>query len=199
MVMLLVVLTAAMVVSAGYSRAAADNLAADLQNDFALQSAYYRGLLVLEVDARESGAVDSLHEPWARPFEMDVGEAQVEVVIEDAERALNLSSLVFTDGSPHPENTEVARRLFSLLNQPHDHVLRIRDYIDTNVVGAFEEGARNDFPYLFPELARIRGISPSDLFEKAGGGTGHSPELPLERFTTIWPREGVEKKPPPPT
>ena len=73
LVMLLVVLVGSMVISVSHSRLVADNYLDDLQNTYALRSGYHHALLYLQVDQKESGSVDTLHERWAKEISLTVG------------------------------------------------------------------------------------------------------------------------------
>lgn len=205
LVLLLAVLVGAMVISAGHSRAVSQNGLADLQNAYACRSALHHAMLALKVDARDSPEVDALHEPWARPLQLQVGPAAVTVEIEDAERRLNLARLIRTDGRALPESVARARRLFRLLNQDPDLVDKIADYADTDGSGLFEQpGARNDLLSTPDELLRVRGIDPEVLYgtdvapasaeASAGRSSGDSGRQPLGSFVTVWPRERAEGK-----
>jgi type II secretory pathway component PulK len=192
LVMLLVVLVGSLVISAGHSRAIADNALADLQAAYALRSAYAQALLTLQADAREGSGVDTLQEHWAKPWSIQLDRATVSVRIEDAERRLNLSRLVGAGGKADPVAVEQMRRLFSVLGQDPDGVDRIVDYIDADSIGPHEEGARNAPLYTLDELLRVKGFTPEMVY----GQEGVERPAPLEPSLTVWPRERSGSGPP---
>lgn len=186
LVMLLVVLVGSMVISASHSRLISDNYLADLQNTYAVRSGYHRAVLYLQVDQKESGSVDTLHERWAKEIALTVGRAEVRVKIEDAERYFNLATLVNGNRQPCDVTREMAERLLRQLNRDPSIALRITDYIDRDTSGQFENGARNELLFSIDELMKIEGITRETVYGREGGD---QTQLPLNGHVTVWPRE----------
>lgn len=166
----------------------ARNFTGDLQNSHGARAALEFARLYIQTDTELAPTVDTLHEPWARPFQIpDLPDASVEVRIEDEERRFNLGRLVRPDGKPNPVGRAQLRRLVAVLGIPDDTLAdRIADYVDPDTEGAFEAGARNRMPVIPEELGMIQGIPPAFLY----GGVNPQTKQPFAGildFLTIWP------------
>jgi general secretion pathway protein K len=171
-----------------HNRTVSENHLADLQNTYGTRSGYAHARLLLEADLEEGAEADTLHERWAAPLSIEVGRAQVEVSIRDAERALNLSALVNDKGEPNAPVVAALRRLVGLLGHPADVADRIVDYVDADGRGGFETRARNRRLMDVDELLRIEGLGPEVLY-----GVPEKQEAPrgLLEFVTVWPAQGT--------
>lgn len=191
MVLLLVVLVGSMVISASYSRTLSENYLDDLQNTYALRSAYHYALLYLRVDASETPNVDTLHEPWAQPLELEVGKARVTITIIDAERRFNLARLLSKDGGRCDRTRDQAEKLFQTLDQDPDLAERIADYIDADSTGSYEQGASNRLLFTLDELLRVQGFSREILYGEGTSALGDGGAKPLQSYVTVWPRDAA--------
>lgn len=171
-----------------HNRTVAENHLADLQNTYGTRSGYAHARLLLEADLEGGAEVDTLHERWAAPFSIEVGRAQVQVSIRDAERALNLSALVNDKGEPNAPVVAALRRLAALLGHPADVAERIVDYVDADGRGGFETRSRNRRLMDVDELLRIEGLGPEVLYGVPEGEEG--PRGLLE-YVTVWPVQGT--------
>jgi type II secretory pathway component PulK len=167
-----------------HNRTVAENYLADLQNTYGTRSGYAHARLLLEADLEAGAQVDTLHERWAAPLSIEVGRAQVEVSIRDAERALNLSALVNDKGEPNAPVVAALRRLVALLGHPVDVAERIVDYVDADGRGGFETRARNRRLMDVDELLRIEGLGPEVLY---GVPEGEENPRGLLEYVTVWP------------
>jgi type II secretory pathway component PulK len=186
---ILVVVILQMSASSLHNRTVAENHLSDLQNAYGARAGYARALLFLQADADEKPEVDSLQERWASPINFELGKAEVQVTVLDAERFINLSQLVNDKGEQNPVVCTQFRRLVKILGYTPDIAERIIDYIDADTKGEFETRARNDRLYSLEELLRIDGITPEIVYGSLVNG---EQKKGLRDFLTIWPRTSPE-------
>ncbi len=182
---ILIVLIGQMTATSLHNRTVSENQLADLQNAYGTRSGYHQGLLFLQADLEKAPNVDSLQERWAAAMQLEVGRARVTVEVRDAERGLNLSTLVNEKGEAVPAATAQLQRLVLELGHTPDVADRIIDYVDGDARGGFESRARNDRLFNVDELLRVEGLTREVVF----GGEG---KRGVAEFVTVWPREAPE-------
>ena len=191
---MLVILIGQMTVTSLHNRTTAENPLADLKNAYGTRSGYHHAILYLAADLDKTPNVDTLHERWASPIDLDLAGARVSVEVKDSERFLNLSHLVNEKGETNAAVAERLRRLVLILHLPPETAERIIDYIDGDTRGSFESGARNEPPYSLDELLRIEDLPREALFGSAEGG---EPRKGLLEFLSVWPRGTGKEEPTP--
>lgn len=157
---ILIVLVAQMSFTSTQNRIIAKNYNNDLQNTYGVRSGYYYALLFLQDDLEKAPEVDHLGEDWAKSINLNLGNAQTTITIEDARSKLNLSYL--TDPNS-PVRTQL-KRLIINLGYEEKYVEIIGDYIDTNTKGDYEVGAKNNMLYNIEELLRVDGLKQEILY-----------------------------------
>lgn len=192
---LLAVLIGQMSITSLHDRTVAENPWLDLKNSYGARSGYHQAILYLAADMERSPAVDTLHERWASPLELDLAGTRVRVTIRDSESLLNLHHLVNEKGERVPEMADRLHRLAQNLGHSPEAAERILDYIDADHRGPYEAGARNAPPWTLEELLRIPDLSRETLFGSARPGEPHKGIL---EFLTVWPRPGEKDAPVPP-
>lgn len=185
---ILIILVAQLRVTARLNVVQARNFTGDLQNVYGVRAGLEFARLYIQVDTELAANIDTLHEPWARPFLVpDVGEASVEVKLEDEERRLNLSRLVQPDGKPNPAVRAQLAKLVAVLGIPDAKVGdRIADYVDPDSEGEFEVAAKNRMLVIPEEMGMIPGVRPEYLY----GGFDEDARRPykgLLDFVSLWP------------
>jgi general secretion pathway protein K len=76
--------------------------------------------MVLRMLDMENQKVDTLQDPWAFPFSIETDKGELEVVIYDEDRFLNLNLLA------SQPNSRIIERLFRLLNIEYDYLERLK-------------------------------------------------------------------------
>jgi competence ComEA-like helix-hairpin-helix protein len=184
---ILVVIIAQMSSESVQNMIVAENMVADLANSYALRSAYFHALLYLQHDADKGGRVDSLHEEWAKLRTLDLGGSQVDFIIEDQERKINLAYLIEQGEEAKKVNQAVAdqfSRIMDLLGHEEKYARMILDYIDPDIEGEYEIGARNQLPLILEELLQIEGMIPEVLY---GGEVNGQEVKGIVGFVTLIP------------
>lgn len=188
----LAVLIGQMTITSLHDRTVAENPLLELKNSYGARSGYHQAILFLAADMERTPAVDTLHERWASPLELDLAGVRVRVTVRDSESLLNLHHLVNEKGERVPEMADRLRRLALHLGHPPEAVERILDYIDADTRGSFEAGARNEPPWTLEELLRIPDLPREALFGSARDGENRKG---LMEFLTVWPRPGGKDPP----
>jgi type II secretory pathway component PulK len=143
----------------------ARNAKDDLKMAFAARGglAWVRGYLRADRADPDGQRLDSVREDWAT-FEpgLTLGDVQLEVVVADCERKLNVNLLARED---HREfASAVLRRLLERLYpddaeiDPTEVAERIADYVDVDEDGDYEDGAWNGTVISPAELLAVPGI-----------------------------------------
>ena len=132
---------------------------------------------VVAQDARSSGSVDSLDEPWAQPIgALPVERALVSGQLVDEQGKFNLNNLVrdSSGGVASPEDVEILKRLLENLGYSPDLAWAVLDWIDFDGDLSDPSGAENAYYLGLPrpyraanrlmvqveELYRVRGFTP---------------------------------------
>ena len=130
---------------------------------------------ILRRDLRASGtgagagqpAVDHLLEPWALPqpaYDLDEGQGQVQVRIEDLAGRFNLNSLV-QQQQPNAAALAQFRRLLLRLQISEPYAERLVDWLDTDQQPSGEQGAEDNAYLLLDPPYRTGGRRIEDLSE----------------------------------
>lgn len=130
---------------------------------------------ILRRDLRASGtgagagqpAVDHLLEPWALPqpaYDLDEGQGQVQVRIEDLAGRFNLNSLV-QQQQPNAAALAQFRRLLLRLQISEPYAERLVDWLDTDQQPRGEQGAEDNAYLLLDPPYRTGGRRIEDLSE----------------------------------
>ena len=128
---------------------------------------------LLRRDLQQSGegtgqpAVDHLLEPWALPqpaYDLDEGQGQVQVRIEDLAGRFNLNSLV-QEQQPNAAALAQFRRLLQRLQITEPYAERLVDWIDSDQQPSGEFGAEDDAYLLLEPPYRTAGRRLEDLSE----------------------------------
>ncbi len=158
----------------------AENQQDDYRAALANQSALNLAVGILKQDASGS-KTDHLDELWARPmppFPIDHGSIQARII--DANRMINLNSLVDAQGKAIPRVVRYVQHLFQQQGLDPQHVLAIVDWIDADHQaygrGGSEAAAYLAKPYMiknaaldrWQELLMIQGITQTMLRQLQG-------------------------------
>lgn len=128
---------------------------------------------ILRRDLRASGTgagqppVDHLLEPWALPqpaYDLDEGQGQVQVRIEDLAGRFNLNSLV-QQQQPNAAALAQFRRLLLRLQISEPYAERLVDWLDTDQQPSGEQGAEDNSYLLLDPPYRTGGRRIEDLSE----------------------------------
>ena len=128
---------------------------------------------LLRRDLQQSGegtgqpAVDHLLEPWALPqpaYDLDEGQGQVQVRIEDLAGRFNLNSLV-QEQQPNAAALAQFRRLLQRLQITEPYAERLVDWIDSDQQPSGEFGAEDNAYLLLEPPYRTAGRRLEDLSE----------------------------------
>lgn len=128
---------------------------------------------ILRRDLRTPGgaagqpAVDHLLEPWALPqpaYDLDEGQGQVQVRIEDLSGRFNLNSLV-QDQQPNAAALAQFRRLLLRLQITEPYAERLVDWIDSDQQPTGEHGAEDNAYLLLDPPYRTAGRRMEDVSE----------------------------------
>ena len=130
---------------------------------------------ILRRDLRAAGAgagagqpsVDHLLEPWALPqpaYDLDEGQGQVQVRIEDLAGRFNLNSLV-QQQQPNAAALAQFRRLLLRLQISEPYAERLVDWLDTDQQPSGEQGAEDNAYLLLDPPYRTGGRRIEDLSE----------------------------------
>lgn len=184
---ILIVVVAQITTTTSLNKHISRNYTDDLQNTYALRSGYHIASLYLLADKERSADADSLHEPWAQPITREVGSSTLTVTVEDEERRINLSGLVKADGTVDEPTKRMLTRLVVNLGYDEKNAAAIIDYIDPDLDGDHEEGARNGPLINKEELLQIKTIENGVLYGKTTE-EGASMKGIME-FVTLWPRK----------
>jgi general secretion pathway protein K len=112
-------------------------------------------------------AVDHLLEPWAMPqpaYDLDEGQGQVQVRIEDLSGRFNLNSLV-QQQQPNAAALAQFRRLLLRLQITEPYAERLVDWLDSDQQPTGEQGAEDNAYLLLDPPYRTAGRSLEDLSE----------------------------------
>lgn len=183
--MVLIVVVSQMAMSSAHNKSISLNYVQDLQNSYALKSAYYHAVLYLKHDLETAPKVDSLHERWSQAIAVKLNETEGSARIVDESSKINLSYLVKADGKVDPVIKEMFLRLVRLLEHSEDVVDRVIDYIDADQQGDFEQGAKNGPLYTVDEIVGIEGLKPEVLY---GGKVDGQEKKGIIDFVTVWPK-----------
>ncbi len=139
----LIVLVYAFTYSAKIQLRIAQNAVEELRERAAAESALNYGLVLLEQDARE-GTVDSLDEDWARPdIFVSVGDLDWRVEIVDNNRKLDVNRAFRMTGTLVEQIAEAVRRAVASAGGSDRDWAAIRDWVDADSTGPYEEDAPN--------------------------------------------------------
>ncbi|RME72733.1 MAG: hypothetical protein D6776_08190, partial [Planctomycetota bacterium] len=177
MALLLLSLLTVMVSQVVFSATVDAGIARNARDDLKLQMAARSGVTLARTWLRddlesEGGAqLDSLREPWASEAVAQptaVGDVEIRIELVDAERRLPVNQLA--EPRSQPVIARILRDLCGYLGIPDapEVAARIRDYIDTDREGEYEEGARNGPVADVSELFDVPELDPAVLL----GGTG---------------------------
>ena len=128
---------------------------------------------ILRRDLQASGegtglpAVDHLLEPWAMPqpaYDLDEGQGQVQVRIEDLAGRFNLNSLV-QEQQPNAAALAQFRRLLLRLQITEPYAERLVDWLDSDQQPSGEQGAEDNAYLLLDPPYRTAGTRLEDLSE----------------------------------
>jgi general secretion pathway protein K len=123
----------------------------------------------LEMPGNGTGqpAVDHLLEPWALPqptYDLDEGQGQVQIRIEDLAGRFNLNSLV-QQQQPNAAALAQFRRLLLRLQINEPYAERLADWLDNDQQPSGEQGAEDNAYLLLDPPYRTAGRSLEDLSE----------------------------------
>lgn len=110
----------------------AENMELSSRAWMAAESGLELGRRLLQEDSKNS-QTDDLTEDWAQSapaFPVDEGE--IYVLVEDANRFLNLNDLVNSQGVAQPARVAIIKRLFSILELPPNLVNALVDWMDAD-------------------------------------------------------------------
>jgi general secretion pathway protein K len=191
---ILAILISQMTITSLHNRTTAENPLSDLKNSYGTRSGYHQAILYLATDLEKTPTVDTLHERWASPIDLQLADSRVRAEVMDSERFLNLSHLVNEKGETNAVLADRLRRLVLILRHPPETAERIIDYIDADTRGSFESNARNERLYNLEELLRVEDLSREALY-----GTVQDGEVRkgLLAFLTVWPRGSGKDEPTP--
>ena len=148
----------------------------------------------LRADLRAGAEYDYPGEAWAKPvgpIEIAPG-VQLEASLEDVQGRFNLNSLVTTSGVTDPEAVLIFQRLLQMVGLEPKWAQLMADWIDTDSVPAFPDGAEDNFyttqdpPYRTPNLLVT---SSSELL--ALPGFGRDRYLKIEPYVTALPQDAT--------
>lgn len=146
-----------------------DSIRATLAAEAGVQAAQ----VALREDFKDND-YDTLDEIWSRPAPpIELGDAAIQVAVEDEERKINLNSLVLPNGNaPDEQRLAVFRRLLQLLDVETGVADAVVDWLDndeTPRVGGAESAyylalpvpykAKNDLFDTVAELRLVRGVT----------------------------------------
>ena len=117
---------------------------------------------LLRVD-RQQNEIDTLHEAWANPKPPFDPTSNVKVTVQDECGKINVNSLVLGSAVNIPLK-EALERLFLAMDINIEAVHRLVDYIDPDMEGDFEDGAKNAPLDNLTELMNIEYITPEVFF-----------------------------------
>ena len=93
------------------------------------------------------------------PIERSFGENTILTVkIEDEEAKLNINSILYPSGGTDPVGLESLIKLFKYLNINPNVAQYIADWIDSDIIGDYEDNAKNAPLWSMEELKFIKGI-----------------------------------------
>lgn len=191
---ILAILISQMTITSLHNRTTAENPLADLKNAYGTRSGYHQAILYLAADLEKTPTVDTLHERWASPIDLQLADTRVRAEVADSERFLNLSHLVNEKGETNSVLADRLRRLVLVLRHPPETAERIIDYIDADTRGSFESNARNERLYNLEELLRVEDLSREALYGTVQDGEARKGLL---EFLTVWPRDSGKDNPTP--
>ncbi|RRV16462.1 type II secretion system minor pseudopilin GspK [Pseudomonas saudiphocaensis] len=127
---------------------------------------------ILRRDAQAAGTgaqppVDHLGEAWARPqpvYDLDDGQGQIQLRIEDLSGRFNLNSLV-QDGLPNDAAQAQFGRLLQRLEITEPYTERLMDWLDRDQQPSGEAGAEDNAYLLLDPPYRTSGRSLEDISE----------------------------------
>lgn len=183
--MVLIIVVSQMAMSSAHNKSISVNYVQDLQNSYALKSAYYHATLYLKHDLETAPKVDSLHERWSQAIAVKLNETEGGARIVDESSKINLSYLIKADGQVDPIIKDMLVRLVRLLEHSDETVDRIIDYIDSDQQGDFEVGAKNAALFTVDEIVGIEGMKPEVLY---GGKVEGQEKKGIIDFVTVWPK-----------
>lgn len=183
--MVLIIVVSQMAMSSAHNKSISVNYVQDLQNSYALKSAYYHAVLHLKHDLETAPKVDSLHERWSQAIAIRLNETDGSARIVDESSKINVSYLIKADGKVDPIIKDMLVRLVRMLEHSEEVVDRIIDYIDADQQGDFEKGAKNAALFTVDEIVGIEGLKPEVLY---GGEVDGQEKKGIIDFVTVWPK-----------
>jgi general secretion pathway protein K len=142
------------------------NFAVDRENYYAARGALTLATVLLEKDAEEDGARDTLYDDWGEKGMLQnftsIGEVSTNITVTDQERLININRLANKENRDYDRIYESLLRLVDILELDaygeYAIVERIADYLDADEEGTYEEGARNGPFSTIEELLRVPGL-----------------------------------------
>jgi len=126
---------------------------------------------LLEKDAEEDGARDSLEDDWAERGQIQnttIGDVNTSINVTDQERLININRLSNKSNREYNRIHESLMRLVDILELDEltdfEIAQRITDYIDNDEEGDYEEDAKNAPLTTIEEMIQIPGITPAILY-----------------------------------
>lgn len=154
------------------------NFVASQQAGILAESGIAGGIKLLQVSStlRLGQQYSSLLEPWAQPQSFDADNGTVSISIEEESGKIDLSSVVYPNGTPDEFTSNALLRLFDNLKISRDLYDSLADWVDTDDTprpsGAESNYYRtlkpaylphNDKFETFEELALVKGFTPEML------------------------------------
>ena len=149
----------------------AKNFAMDRKNYYAARGGVVLAKALLEKDAEEDGARDTLYDDWAENGQLqniEIGDVNTRITVTDQERLININRLSSKTNKDFARIQSALARLVDILGLDHNGefglVERITDYIDDNEEGEFEEDVKNGTLTTIEEMLQIPGVTTQILY-----------------------------------
>jgi type II secretory pathway component PulK len=149
-------------------------------------------MLYLEDDLEKEPSVDTLDEEWAKFNSLELGGVNVKIEIFDNARKINFYKLVDKEGKVDETVSKQLRRLMKFLGHEDRFVDMMVDYVDKDILGQYELGARNQMVFSLDELNGIKDMPREVLY----GGTfdGVKKKGIMEFLTLVKEEEKKDEK-----